>query len=168
MRSALDGLGFVPPLHSPEEDNAFMAGLLLGAETWVAEAEGKPVGFIAVVQGANVPALYVHPEWQARGIGRALMHAAMQGRASLTLRCFQQNAIACRFYEALGFRDVARDAVGNNDEGLPDITYHWDSSTRDWSKGAAWMDGRVIPIGEARIGVTDWGLTRSDITYDVA
>lgn len=38
----------------------------------------------------------------------------------------------------------------------------------DWSKGAAWMDGDVIPIGEAKIGVTDWGLTRSDITYDVA
>ena len=37
----------------------------------------------------------------------------------------------------------------------------------DWSKGAAWMAGEVIPIGEARIGVTDWGLTHSDITYDV-
>ncbi|MEM1161177.1 MAG: aminotransferase class IV [Pseudomonadota bacterium] len=38
----------------------------------------------------------------------------------------------------------------------------------DWSKGAAWMDGQVIPIHEAKIGVTDWGVTRSDITYDVA
>lgn len=33
--------------------------------------------------------------------------------------------------------------------------------------GAAWMGGRVIPIAEARIGVTDWGLTHSDIAYDV-
>ncbi|MEM6660660.1 MAG: aminotransferase class IV [Pseudomonadota bacterium] len=38
----------------------------------------------------------------------------------------------------------------------------------DWSKGSAWMDGQVIPIHEAKIGVTDWGVTRSDITYDVA
>lgn len=38
----------------------------------------------------------------------------------------------------------------------------------DFSKGAAWMDGKIIPIGEAKIGVTDWGLTHSDITYDVA
>lgn len=37
----------------------------------------------------------------------------------------------------------------------------------DWSKGAAWMQGEVIPIGEAKIGVTDWGLTHCDITYDV-
>ncbi len=37
----------------------------------------------------------------------------------------------------------------------------------DWSAGAAWMDGRVIPVGEAKIGVTDWGLTHSDAVYDV-
>lgn len=37
----------------------------------------------------------------------------------------------------------------------------------DWSKGAAWMKGEVVPIDEAKIGVNDWGVTRSDITYDV-
>ncbi|MGD9864033.1 MAG: hypothetical protein AB7S99_12560, partial [Pseudodonghicola sp.] len=37
----------------------------------------------------------------------------------------------------------------------------------DLSHGAAWMGGRIIPISEASIGVTDWGLTHSDITYDV-
>ena len=33
--------------------------------------------------------------------------------------------------------------------------------------GAAWMNGQVIPISEAKISICDWGLTRSDITYDV-
>ena len=37
----------------------------------------------------------------------------------------------------------------------------------DWSAGAAWMRGEIMPIGEAAIPVTDWGLTHSDITYDV-
>jgi len=37
----------------------------------------------------------------------------------------------------------------------------------DFSAGAAWMSGQVIPISEAKISVFDWGLTRSDITYDV-
>jgi branched-chain amino acid aminotransferase len=41
------------------------------------------------------------------------------------------------------------------------------SDAIDWSKGAAWMRGEVVPIAEATIGVTDWGVTRSDITYDV-
>lgn len=39
--------------------------------------------------------------------------------------------------------------------------------SQDFSIGAAWMEGEIIPIGDAKISVTDWGLTRSDITYDV-
>lgn len=38
----------------------------------------------------------------------------------------------------------------------------------DFSAGAAWMDGDILPIAEARLPVTDWGLTHSDATYDVA
>ncbi len=38
---------------------------------------------------------------------------------------------------------------------------------KDFSAGIAWMRGEVMPISEASISVTDWGLTRSDITYDV-
>jgi branched-chain amino acid aminotransferase len=37
----------------------------------------------------------------------------------------------------------------------------------DLSLGAAWMRGEILPIAEAKIGVTDWGLTHSDIAYDV-
>ena len=38
----------------------------------------------------------------------------------------------------------------------------------DWTKGAGWIKGEITPIADAKIGVTDWGLTHSDITYDVA
>lgn len=38
---------------------------------------------------------------------------------------------------------------------------------RDFSKGAAWMRGEVIPVRDATIGVTDWGLTHADCVYDV-
>ena len=37
----------------------------------------------------------------------------------------------------------------------------------DFSAGAAWMRGQVRPIEQAHIGVLDWGLTHSDVTYDV-
>ncbi|HBM13223.1 MAG TPA: branched-chain amino acid transferase, partial [Rhodospirillaceae bacterium] len=33
--------------------------------------------------------------------------------------------------------------------------------------GIAWMEGDFIPLSEAKIGVGDWGLVRSDATYDV-
>jgi branched-chain amino acid aminotransferase len=39
--------------------------------------------------------------------------------------------------------------------------------TKDFSKGAAWMNGQVLPVSEAKIGVTDWGLTHADVAYDV-
>ncbi len=38
----------------------------------------------------------------------------------------------------------------------------------DFSRGAAWMDGKIVPIDEATISVTDWGLIHSDVAYDVA
>ncbi len=37
----------------------------------------------------------------------------------------------------------------------------------DLSKGAAWLSGQIIPIADAKISVTDWGVTHSDIGYDV-
>ncbi|NKB53817.1 MAG: branched-chain amino acid--2-keto-4-methylthiobutyrate aminotransferase [Rhizobiaceae bacterium] len=38
---------------------------------------------------------------------------------------------------------------------------------KDFSNGAAWMAQEIMPVGKAAIPVTDWGLTHSDITYDV-
>ena len=35
------------------------------------------------------------------------------------------------------------------------------------ASGAAWMKGKIIPLSEASMPVNDWGLVRSDITYDV-
>ncbi len=37
----------------------------------------------------------------------------------------------------------------------------------DFSAGAAWISGDIVPIAEARIPILDWGFTRSDATYDV-
>lgn len=37
----------------------------------------------------------------------------------------------------------------------------------DFTKGVAWIRGEIVPITEASIGVTDWAVTHSDVTYDV-
>ncbi len=36
-----------------------------------------------------------------------------------------------------------------------------------WPAGAAYINGRYMPVGEAAIPVTEWGYRRSDVTYDV-
>ena len=38
----------------------------------------------------------------------------------------------------------------------------------DFSKGAAYVDGEMVPIAEAKISMLDWGFLHSDATYDVA
>lgn len=42
-----------------------------------------------------------------------------------------------------------------------------DATQLPWSAGAAYIDGRFMPIAQAAIPITDWGYRRSDVTYDV-
>lgn len=37
----------------------------------------------------------------------------------------------------------------------------------DFAAGAAYCDGRYVPIAEASISIVDWGFNKSDVTYDV-
>src|SRR5690625_4607640 len=43
-----------------------------------------------------------------------------------------------------------------------------DYNKPDYSLSTAYMNGKFIPISEAKIPVTDWGFLHSDATYDVA
>jgi putative acetyltransferase len=87
---------------------------LPAAETIVYEDNGQVIGFLSLVDN-EVGAIFVHPEHQGRGIGRALMDRARTTRPYLELDVFEANAIGRRFYEAYGFTLVRRhvhDATG--------------------------------------------------------
>jgi len=58
----------------------------------------------------EVGALYVHPDWWRRGVGRVLLDASLaflreQGYAVATLWALEENARARVFYEAEGWQD---------------------------------------------------------------
>ena len=36
-----------------------------------------------------------------------------------------------------------------------------------YADGAAWVDGEVVPVADAKISILDTGFSRSDVTYDV-
>lgn len=40
-------------------------------------------------------------------------------------------------------------------------------TSSQWPDGAAYIDGRYMPIADAAIPITDWGYRRSDVAYDV-
>ncbi len=73
------------------------------AETWVFEAEDRVAGFISLI-GNEVGAIFVDPDEQGRGIGRALMDHAASLRDFLYLDIFEENAVGRRFYDRYGFQ----------------------------------------------------------------
>ena len=73
------------------------------AETWVFEADDSVVGFVSLI-GNEVGAIFVRPDLQGRGIGRALMDHAASLRESLFLDVFEDNSVGRRFYDRYGFK----------------------------------------------------------------
>ena len=86
-----------------QERNNIRTVWLSTAQTWVCEADDNVVGFISLI-GDEVGAIFVHPESQRRGNGRALMDHAANLRDCLHLDVFEENAIGRRFYDRYGFQ----------------------------------------------------------------
>ena len=116
----------MPVLHTPQDDLAFYADVVLpNCEVWLIEDDGEVRGFIAFRAGW-IDHLYVLPAHQWIGIGTALLQVAQQKAQSLRLWTFQCNTAARSFYERQGFR-VERETDGSeNDEGQPDVLYLWE------------------------------------------
>lgn len=86
------------------------------AETWVACYRQEPVGFISLL-GSFIGGLFVAPQRQGLGAGRALVFHALGLKGELCLEVYTANAQALGFYKSLGFEEISRRA--QDDEGLP-------------------------------------------------
>lgn len=78
--------------------------------------------------GNEVAGIFVTPEYQNRGVGRALMDRVAASLSYLELDVFEANAIARRFYESYGFRVVNRPV--NDTTGLPELRLRLDVMSR--------------------------------------
>ncbi|MDP3488400.1 MAG: GNAT family N-acetyltransferase [Bacillota bacterium] len=86
---------------------------------WVAEQEGKIVGFIQVVpmldrSGLELSRLYVLPEYQRQGVGQSLLHlvAAEYSASSWWALVERDDSSAVDFYRKNGF-EQRRDLILN-------------------------------------------------------
>lgn len=106
------------------------------------DAEGGIVGF---AQGGperdgnrtylgELYAIYVLQPYQRRGLGRGLASAAanrliLDGFPSMLLWVLQDNRPACRFYEALGGKEVGEKTIEIGGANLVEVAYGWKDLT---------------------------------------
>ena len=79
---------------------------LPNADTWVADLDGKVVGFIALL-GNEVGAIFLDPNHHGKGIGKSLMDKAQEIHGILEVDVFEKNLIGRKFYELYGFESLS-------------------------------------------------------------
>jgi putative acetyltransferase len=127
FRRSYGSIGFLPTLHTPDEDRAFFGGVIARQEVWVAEddGDGALLGF-AGLDGDLLGFLYVDPASQGHGVGSALLaHVRARRPEGFRFWVFQANERARRFYERNGCRVLELTDGSGNEEREPDALYEW-------------------------------------------
>jgi GNAT superfamily N-acetyltransferase len=128
LRSRRASVPLIPePVHSDEEVRKWVSDVLVpNGWTWVVENGFGVIAMMSVRDGW-IDQLYVDPVHFGHGTGTRLLDQAKQlYPGGLDLWTFQSNGRARRFYEVHSFRPV-EETNGDNEEGAPDVRYHWDS-----------------------------------------
>jgi len=142
-RNEMDYLPRVPD----EAAEPIAAGIRRHDEVWLAEQDGRLLGFLGIEHSTSLNApvlekLYVEPAEQSRGVGTALLEKAKELRPDeLYLWAFQKNP-ARRLYERHGFELVKVTDGAHNMEREPDALYRCASPRRERAAGARGSSGR--------------------------
>jgi putative acetyltransferase len=126
VRARSESMSYLPDTHSPEEVLAWIKEVMpQHEEVWVAEDEGRVIGFFALSDDLLYH-LYVYPELQGQGAGSALFDVVKELRPDgFRLWVFQRNTQAREFYEHRGMRVVELTDGSGNEERAPDALYEW-------------------------------------------
>ena len=107
-----------------DDQGYFLDHILKNNKVWVVELDDRPVAFLAI-NGEFIDQLYVHPDYQNQGIGKALLNFARQlSPGHLWLYTLQINSNARMFYERNGFV-AEKFGMSPPPENEPDVEYHW-------------------------------------------
>jgi GNAT superfamily N-acetyltransferase len=159
-------------LHMLRHYGPFEAAMMEGSRSFIWDENGEIMGNASIQQNPTrkntwvVGNVAVHPAQRNRGIGSALMQAAIQharqkrGRF-VALQVVDGNTHAMRLYDNLGFRRVGlashyRRAALN---ALPIAS--------DDAAGAANLAKYVIRPAQRREAAAIWGLTRQNVPDDL-
>jgi GNAT superfamily N-acetyltransferase len=112
---------------SREAVTPFVRQVLLDQfEVWVAEVDGHPVGFMALMPPDQIGHLYIDADHRGRGLGARFVDLARRRfPEGLQLWTFQENEEAQRFYKREGFVPVEWAEEREEDPGSPDLRMAW-------------------------------------------
>jgi ribosomal protein S18 acetylase RimI-like enzyme len=109
------GLGVLESMYTLLEDDSLTFLLPKAGETaLMASVDGQPAGILVTrrVRGVDcILALYIHPKFQRRGLGRALLSHTVSKEpeaAIVEAQILEASTQALAFYGALGFAEVSR------------------------------------------------------------
>ena len=107
-----------------QDQNYFRDHILKENRVFVVEGDQRPIAFMAM-KGDFIDQLYVHPDFQNRGVGKTLLnHARTISPQHVWLYTLQVNVNARAFYEKNGFLPE-RFGFSPPPENEPDVEYHW-------------------------------------------
>jgi GNAT superfamily N-acetyltransferase len=120
VRSGRAAFTWRPPDHFRPEDFRMFA---LDEEVWLAFLGEAVVGLLSIFRPENfVHCLYVDPDAQRLGVGRALVAQVRKvADHPLTLKLDVPNRRAIQFYEATGWERM----TGLDDQGVDDFGITW-------------------------------------------
>lgn len=122
LETNIEAHSFVPERYWRDHFEA-VKGLLAQAELYVFEGETGVQGFIGLDAG-YIAGLFVKSGARAGGIGKKLLDYAKSGRSRLTLRVYQKNAGAVRFYRREGF--TVQEEPVDESTGEPEYFMLWE------------------------------------------
>lgn len=111
-------------MHSFENHVSFLNNILSkDNKIYIAIYNKKVIGIIAF-NDHEINQLYIHIDYQGKGLGKSLLELAKaNSKGRLTLFTFEVNKKAQSFYEENGFKIIGRGY--ENEENLDDIKYEW-------------------------------------------
>ena len=125
----IDATEWLPRTITREQiEAAFAPDALTRRRIWVADCGGTIEGYASLDPAENfLHALYLRPQIQRRGVGKALLNEVKAAcPAGFTLKAWEPNADAMRFYKREGLVEVPEGLDTATEEGVPTHLFRWE------------------------------------------
>lgn len=97
---------------------------ILNSESYVYIKDGGIIGFVSIIEGNTIGALFVEKPFQAKGIGGELLERIQSEYDKLSISVFEKNQKAQEFLLNRGFKFLYKQHDVNTDE--VELLFNWE------------------------------------------